>query len=168
MKVKVKSLSRVRLFVTPQTDCILPSSSVHGIFQARILEWIAISLSRGSSWPRDWTLISHFVGRCFTVWATREVPYDPAIPLLGIYPEKTILPKDTCTLTFIAELFIIARTWKQPKHPLTEEWIKNMWHKYTMEYYSLIKKNKIVQFAEMWMDSETVIQSKVRKTYIIY
>ena len=54
-------------------DCSLPGSSVHGIFQARILEWVAISFSRRSSWPRDWTWVSHIVGRCFTVWATREV-----------------------------------------------------------------------------------------------
>ena len=54
-------------------DCSLPGSSVHGIFQARILEWVAISFSRKSSRPRDWTQVSHIVGRCFTVWATREV-----------------------------------------------------------------------------------------------
>ena len=54
-------------------DCSLPPSSVHGIFQARGLAWVAISFSRGSSWPRNWTQVSHIVGRCFTVWATREV-----------------------------------------------------------------------------------------------
>ena len=56
-------------------NCGLLDSSVHGIFQARILEWVAISFSRGSSWPRDWTQVSHIVGRCFSVWATREVPW---------------------------------------------------------------------------------------------
>ena len=56
-------------------DCSLLRSSVHGIFQAKVLEWVAISFSRGSSWPRDWTQVSHTVGRRFTVWATREVPY---------------------------------------------------------------------------------------------
>ena len=55
-------------------DCSLPRSSIHGIFQARVLEWVAISFSRGSSWPRDWTRVSHIVGRRLTVWATREVP----------------------------------------------------------------------------------------------
>ena len=55
-----------------------------------------------------------------------ELPYDPAIPLLGIYPEKTIIQKDTCTPMFTATLFSIAKTWKQPKCPLTEEWIKKM------------------------------------------
>ena len=67
------SLSCVSLFVTPQTDCSLPGSSVHGIFQARVLEWVAISFSRGSSRPRDWTQVSLNVGRRFTTWATREV-----------------------------------------------------------------------------------------------
>ena len=56
-------------------NCSLPHSSVHGIFQARVLEWVAISFSRGSSWPRDWIQISCIVGRRFTVWATREVYY---------------------------------------------------------------------------------------------
>ena len=63
-----------------------------------------------------------------------ELPYDPAIPLLGIFPEKIIIQKDTCTPTFIAALCTIARTWKQPKCPSTDEWIKKMWHMYTMEY----------------------------------
>ena len=87
--------------------------------------------------------------------------YDPAIPLLGIYPEKTIIQKDTCTPMFIAALFTIARSWKQPKCPLTDEWIKKMWYKYTMEYYSAIKRNEIGSFVEMWMDLETVIQSEI-------
>ena len=55
-------------------DCSLPGSSIHGIFQARVLEWVAISFSRGSSPPRDWTWVSYIVGRHFTLWATREVP----------------------------------------------------------------------------------------------
>ena len=79
-----------------------------------------------------------------------ELSYDPAIPLLGIYPEKTIIQKNTCTPMFTAVLFTIARTWKQPKSPSTEEWIKKMWYMYTMEYYSAIKRNEIVSFAEMW------------------
>ena len=62
---------------------------------------------------------------------------------------------------FIAALFTIARTWRQPKCPSAEEWIQKMWYIYTMEYYSAIKRNKIVPFAEMWIDLETVIQSEV-------
>ena len=90
-----------------------------------------------------------------------ELPYDPAIPLLGIYPEKTIIQKDTRTPMFTAALFTIARSWKQPKCPSTYEWIRKMWYIYTMEYYSAIKKNEIESFVEWWMDSETVIQSEV-------
>ena len=67
-----------------------------------------------------------------------ELPFDPAIPLLGIYPEKTMTCKDTCTPMFIAPLYAIAKTRKQPKCPSTEEWIKKMWYIYTMEYYSAI------------------------------
>ena len=99
-----------------------------------------------------------------------ELPYDPAIPLLGIYPEKTIIQKESCTPMFTAALFTIARTWKQPKCPSTDEWIKKMWYIHTMEYYSAIKRNEIGSFVEMWMDLESVIQSEVRKrkTNIVY
>ena len=69
-----------------------------------------------------------------------ELPYDPAIPPLGMYLDKTTIQKDTCILMFIAELFKKAKTWKQPLCPLTDEWTKKMWYIYTMEYYSVIKK----------------------------
>ena len=62
---------------------------------------------------------------------------------------------------FIAALFTIARSWKQPKCPSTDEWMKKMWYRYTMEYYSAIKRNEIGSFIETWMNLETVIQSKV-------
>ena len=90
-----------------------------------------------------------------------ELPYDPAIPLLGICPEKTIIQKETCTTMFIAALFTIARTWEQPKCPSTDEWMKKMWHIYTMEYYSAIKRNEIELFVVRYMDLESVIQSEV-------
>ena len=90
-----------------------------------------------------------------------RLPHDPAIPLLDIYPEKIIIQKESCTTMFIAALFTIARTWKQPKCPLTDEWIKKMWHIYTMEYYSAIKRNEIELFVVRWMDLETVIQREV-------
>ena len=64
-----------------------------------------------------------------------ELPYDPAIPLLGIYLDKTLLKKDTCTCMFIAALFTIAKTWKQPKCPLTDDWIRKMWYIYAIEFY---------------------------------
>ena len=85
----------------------------------------------------------------------------PAIPLLGIYWEKTIIQKDTCTPMFTAALFTIARTRKQPKCPLTDGWIKKIWHIYTTEYYSSIKRNEIELFLVRWMDLESVIQSEV-------
>ena len=62
---------------------------------------------------------------------------------------------------FIAALFTIARTWKQPKCPSTDEWIKKLWHIYTMEYYSTMKRNKIELFVVRWMDLESIIQSEV-------
>ena len=71
-----------------------------------------------------------------------RIPYDPEIPLLGIYLDKTFLEKDTCTPMFTAALFEIAKRWKQPKCPSTEDWIKKLWHIYTMEYYSAIKRTK--------------------------
>ena len=69
-----------------------------------------------------------------------ELPYDPAIPLLSIYPKKTIIQKESCTTMFTAAPFTIARTWKQLKCPSTDEWIKKMWHIYTMGWYSAKKK----------------------------
>ena len=90
-----------------------------------------------------------------------ELPYDPAIPLLDIYPEKTITQKDTCTPMFIAAIFTIDRSWKQPKCPLTHEQIKKTQCIYTMEHNSVIKRNKTGSFVETWMDLETVIQSEV-------
>ena len=90
-----------------------------------------------------------------------ELPYNPAIPLLGIHPEKTIIQKESCTTMFTAALFTIARTWKQPKCPSTDEWIKKMWYIYTMEYYSAIQRNEIELFVVRWMDLESVIQSEV-------
>ena len=101
-----------------------------------------------------------------TVWSFLkklkiELPYDPAIPLLGIYPEKTIIQKESCTKMFIAPLSTIARTWKEPNCPSSDEWIKKMWHIYTMECYSAIKRNEIELFVVRWMELESVIQSEV-------
>ena len=101
-----------------------------------------------------------------TVWMFLKklklvLPYHPEFPLLGIHPVKTINQKQTCTAVFIAALFTVARTWKQPKCPLTDEWIKKIWHIYTMEYCSAIKRNEIELFIVSWMDLESVIQSEV-------
>ena len=89
-----------------------------------------------------------------------ELPYDPAIPLLGTYLEKTIIWKDTCTPMFIAALFTIAKTWKQLKCPSTEEWIKKMWYIYTMEYYTAIKRHEIELFVVRWMDLDRVCHTE--------
>ena len=90
-------------------------------------------------------------------------PYDLEIPLLGIYPEETKIEKDTCTPMFIAALFTIARTWKQPRCPMTDEWIKKLWYTYTMEAYSVIKRNAFESVLMRWMNLEPTIQSEVRK-----
>ena len=71
-----------------------------------------------------------------------ELSYDPAIPLLGIHTEEMKIERDTCTPMFIAALFIIASTWKQPRCPSADEWIRKLWYIYTMEYYSAIKKKR--------------------------
>ena len=74
--------------------------------------------------------------------AKHGFPYDTATPFLGIYPDKTIIQKDTCTPMFIAALFTIAKTWKGPTCPLTEEWMKKMWYMHTTEYSSAMKRTK--------------------------
>ena len=97
-----------------------------------------------------------------------ELPCDLATALLSIHLEKTITWKDTCIPVFIAALFTIVRTWKQPKCPSTEEWINKMWYIYTMECYSSVKKHEIMPFLATWMDLEIVILSVVsqRRTII--
>ena len=88
-------------------------------------------------------------------------PYDPAIPLLGIHTKETRIERDTCTPMVMAVLFIIARTWKQPRCPSADEWIRKVWYIYTMEYYSAIKKNAFESVLMRWMKLEPVIQSEV-------
>ena len=115
-----------------------PGSSVHGILQSRMLERVSMTSSRGSCWPRNWTCVSCIyciAGRFFTTEPPRkpgeqcrgslkklkiELPWDPAVLLLGIYPEKTIIQKDICSPMFNSALFTIARIWNQPKCPSTE------------------------------------------------
>ena len=81
-------------------------------------------------------------------------------PTSGIFPEKTMTHKDTCTPMFIAAPFAVAKTWKPPQCPLTEEWIQKKWYIYTMEYYSAIKRNEIPAFLATWMDLETIMLSQ--------
>ena len=89
-----------------------------------------------------------------------ELPYDPAIPLLGIHTEKTRPERNPCTPMFIAALVITARTWKEPRCPLADEWIRKLWYIY-MEYYSAIKKNSFESVLMRWMKLESIIQSEV-------
>ena len=90
-----------------------------------------------------------------------ELPYDPAIPLLGIHTEETRIKRDTCTPMFITALFIITRTWKQPRCPSADERIRKLWYIYTMEYYSAITKNAFESVLMRWMKLEPIIQSEV-------
>ena len=89
-----------------------------------------------------------------------ELPYDPTVPLLDIYVDKTFIQKDTCTPVFIAALFTIVKILKQPRCPSTGEQIK-MWYICTIKYYSAIKKNKIMPFAATWMELEILVLSEV-------
>ena len=99
-----------------------------------------------------------------TVWRflkKLELPYNPAIPLLGIHTEEMRIERDTWTPMFIAALFIIARTWKQPRCPSADEQIRKLWYIYTMEYYSAIKKNAFESVLMRWIKLEPIIQSEV-------
>ena len=90
-----------------------------------------------------------------------ELPYEPAIPLLDIHPKEIRIERDMCTSVFITVLFIIASTWKQPRCPSADEWIRKLCYIYTMEYYSAIKKNTFESVLMRWMKLEPIIQSEV-------
>ena len=186
--MKVKSESEVaqscRTLSDPM-DCSPTGSSNHGIFQARVLEWGAIEIVQ--TFPKLLSLNvkclsyrEYVDGSCFYIQSYNlcpligkfnpftfkiklkiELPHDPAILLLGIYPEKNMAQKDTCTPIFTEALFIIARTWKQPSCPSADEWIRQLWYIYTMEYYSAIKKNTFESVLMRWMKLEPIIQSEV-------
>ncbi|KAF0871578.1 LORF2 protein, partial [Crocuta crocuta] len=94
---------------------------------------------------------------------TIELTYDLAVTLLGIYSRDpgVLMHRGTCTPMFIAALSTIAKSWKQPKCPSTDEWIKKMWFIYTMEYYMAMRKNEIWSFAATWMELEGVMLSEI-------
>ena len=101
-----------------------------------------------------------------TVWRLlknleTDLSYNPVIPLLGIHTKETRIKRDTCTPMFIAALCTIARTWKQPRCPLADKWIRKLWYICTMEYYSAIKKNSFESVLMRWMKLEPILQSEV-------
>ena len=91
-----------------------------------------------------------------------ELPFGPAIPLLGLYPKspETPIQKNLCTPMFTAQ-FTIAKCWKQPKCPSANEWIKKLWYIYTMEFYTAERKNKLIPFATAWMELESIMLSEI-------
>ena len=88
-----------------------------------------------------------------------ELPYDPAVPLLEIYLDKSIIQTDTCIPVFIAALVRIVKAWKQPECLSADEWVKKMRCTHTVEYNSAIKKNEMMPFAATWMQLEAIILS---------
>ena len=111
----------------------------------------------------EWKLVQPL---CRTVWRFLqkqkiELPYNPAIPLLGIHTEETRSERDMCILMFIAALFTIARSGKQPRCPLADKWIRKLWHIYIIGYYSAIKKNAFESVLMRWTKLEPIIQSEV-------
>ena len=101
---------------------------------------------------------SHYGEQCgdsFKNW--KYDPYDPAFPLLGTHTEETRTERDTCTPKFITALFTIARTWKQPRCPSADEWIRKLWYINTKEYYSAIKKNTFESVLRRWMKLGPII-----------
>ena len=92
-----------------------------------------------------------------------ELPFDPAIPLLGLCPKSpgTPIQKNVCTPMFIAAQFTIAKCWKQPKCPSVNEWIQKLWYIYTMEFYAAERKKELLPFATAWMEQESIMLSKI-------
>ena len=95
-----------------------------------------------------------------------EPPFDTTIPLLGLYPKdlKSVYYSDAVTSMFRAAQFIILKLWNKCRHPSTDEWIKKLWYIYAMEYYSAIKKNKIMTFAGKWMELENIMLSEISQS----
>ena len=101
-------------------------------------------------WRTVWRILKKAGNNCHI--------YDPVIPLLGIHTEETRIERDTCTPMFIAALFIIAKTWKQPRCPSADEWIRKLWYIYTMEYYSAVNKNAFKLVLMRWLKLEPIIE----------
>ena len=138
----VKSLSRVQLFATPWTVAYLASASM------------------GFSRQEYWSGLP-FPSPGADVLTSEPPPYDPSIPLLGIYPEETKIEKDTWIPQFTAALFKIGRIWKQPTCPWTDEWIKKLWYIYTILLSH--KRNNFEALLMRWMNLDPIIQSEVSR-----
>ena len=93
----------------------------------------------------------------------RELPYDPAIPLRGTHTEETRIERDMCTSMFITALFTTARTWKQARCLLADEWIRKLWYIYTTEYHSAIRKNAFESVLIKWVKLKPIIQNEVKQ-----
>jgi hypothetical protein len=108
-------------------------------------------------WKKIWRLLKNL---------NIDLPYDPAVPLLGIDPKEcdTGYSRGTCTPMFTAALFTIANLWKQLRCPTIDERIKKVWYLYTMEFYSAMKKNEILSFASKWTELENITLSEVSQT----
>ena len=143
------------------------------------LTWVRMAIVKKSTKSKSWRgcgekgMLLHCLWECKfiqplwkMIWRYLKklgikLPYNPAIPLLGIYPEETRVEKDTCIPLFIEALFTIARTWKQPRCSLTDEWIKKLSYIYRMEYCSAIKRNTFESFQVSWMNLEPIRYSEV-------
>ena len=108
-----------------------------------------------------WTAVGRYLKK-----SKVDLPFDPAIPLLGIYPKepKTLIEKNISTRMFTAALFTIAKIWKQPKCPSIDEWIKQLWNIYTMEYYLAVKRKKILFIVTAWMNLENITLSEISQS----
>ena len=138
-----KCKSKQQWDITSHSSGWPSSKSLQTVNAGEVVEKKKSSCTVGGNvnWYSLWKMVWRFLKRLGI-----KTPYDPVIPLLGIYPEETKIEKDTCIPMFTVALFIIARTQKQPRCPPTDEWIKKLWYIYTMEYYWAIKGTHLSQF----------------------
>ena len=109
-----------------------------------------------------WKIVLNFLRKL-----KMELPFDSAVPLLGLYPKnpETPMQKNLCTPMFIAALFTITKSWKQPQCSVVNEWIKNLWYIYTMEYYTVERKKELLPFATAWMELQSIMLSEMSEDF---